>query len=67
MKNISNCEIDADKCTKCPTCNKPSWYIMKCECGYVFCKNCSVYQNSDDADTSLFLECPNCGAVQIFV
>jgi RNase P subunit RPR2 len=66
IKNISNTEISSEKCTKCATCGKPLWYVMKCDCGHIFCKNCSATQDDKDSD-SITLECPKCGQIQLYV
>jgi hypothetical protein len=66
MRNISNTEISSDKCTKCPTCGKPSWYVMECNCGHIFCKNCTTAKNEPDVE-SIELECPKCGEVKLYV
>jgi hypothetical protein len=66
MKNISNCEIDSAKCTKCPTCGKTSWYILECDCGHIVCEHCSSEKTEDDSDTIL-ITCPKCGNFNMFV
>jgi len=66
MINISNAEIFLENCTKCPTCGKPSWYVMECDCGHTFCKNCTTANNETDAET-ITLECPKCKEVNLFV
>ena len=65
MKNISNLEIDSDKCTKCSTCGKPSWYVMECDCGHIFCKNCSLPDEWEN--DCINLECPKCGKSTLYV
>lgn len=66
MKNISNLDISSDKCTKCPTCNKASWYIMECDCGHTFCKHCSTAKNEDNSEM-ITLECFKCKRFKLFV
>lgn len=68
MKNISNTEISSEKCTKCKTCGKPSWYVMICDCGHEFCKNCTTADAENDSDSdTIVLECPKCGGIQLFI
>ena len=65
MENISNQEIDSELCTKCSTCGKPSWYIMKCDCGHIFCKHCIA---TDELDYDCInLECPKCGKSILYI
>lgn len=64
MKNISNQGISSEKCTKCNACGKPSWYIMQCDCGHIFCKNCSVSKSEQNI---IILECLKCGETQLYV
>ncbi len=66
MKNISNQELDADKCTKCPTCGKSSWYVMLCDCGHYVCKHCTAEKADADSDITQ-IQCPKCGAVVLYV
>jgi hypothetical protein len=66
MKNISNADISAEKCTKCPTCGETSWYVMECDCGHIFCKHCTTAKNDEDSE-SFCLECPKCGEGALYV
>jgi len=68
MKNISNQHIDADECTICISCYKPSWYVMECPCGNIFCKNCSAKDEDDDyGSDTIMLICPKCGESTMYV
>jgi hypothetical protein len=67
MKNISNHDIDSEKCTKCPTCGKPSWYVIECDCGHIFCEHCSVKDEENIETDIIDLECPKCGKFQLYV
>lgn len=66
MENISNRKIFIEKCTQCSSCGKRSWYVMKCSCGYIFCRYCSVEKAEIDSD-DILLVCPNCGKTKIYV
>jgi len=64
MKNISNQEIFAENCTKCPTCGKASWYVMECDCGNIFCQYCSIPSEYDN--DCIYLKCPICGKTMLY-
>ena len=68
MKNISNQHIDANQCTYCTNCFKPSWYVMECDCGNMLCKNCSVKDEDDNYESNaIMLICPKCGRSTMYV
>lgn len=66
MKNISNQGLYKENCTKCPNCKKASWYIMECDCGNLFCEECSV-EDEDHSERAVWLECPECGKTKIYI
>lgn len=66
MENISNLEIDADLCTKCSNCGKPSWYVMRCSCSKEFCQHCSSQTEKYDNDI-INLCCPDCGNFKMYI
>lgn len=65
MKEISNMDIDAEKCTKCSTCGKSSWYIQKCDCGHIVCEYCSAEKSNDE--DKVIVRCPKCNSVVMYV
>ena len=65
MKNISNQAIWTEECTKCPNCKETSWYVMKCDCGFTFCKECGV-DDGEHSERTVWLECPNCGNSEMY-
>ena len=69
MRNISNQDIDANKCTLCVNCLKPSWYVMECDCGHIFCKHCTAKdEDEDDYEGDIItLICPKCGKSTLYV
>lgn len=66
MKNISNQEIDAEKCTHCPTCGKASWYVHECDCGTYVCEYCSA-EKADKETENIQITCPKCGKSILYV
>lgn len=66
MKNISNLEIRTEDCTQCPNCGKRSWYVMQCDCGFIFCRYCSAEHAEEDSD-NIILTCPKCRKSVMYV
>jgi len=66
MINISNQNIDANKCTKC-ICGKSSWYVMLCDCKNIFCENCSAKDEDNYKGDIIMLICPKCGKSTMYV
>lgn len=66
MKNISNQALFTEDCTKCSNCGKASWYVMECDCGYIFCEHCSAEHVEKDSD-NILLVCPKCDKSVLYV